>query len=688
MPFSPSFILAAPALLLPAALAWTAEAPGFTPSHWLSFGQDPQTLARECRQAKDSAEARLKELAAIPDRDRTFANTPEALEKTLAELSDQTAADTFLKYVSLSSDVRDAGNDCESLVNQFKVEVLSREDLFSAINGYAKKEEPLEGEPRRLLEKELLDFKRNGLLLPASKRKEIKKIKKRLVELETQFSKNLNDVKDSLLVSRQELEGLAEDYIQRLPKEGGLYRVSVDYPDYFPFMENAKNSEARRKLEFLFNNRAAKENLPLLKEALRLRQKAARLLGYPSHADYVLEERMAKNSRSVREFLGNLRKRLEPLAQKELQELSAFKKQAEGASADPVLRAWDWRYYDNQLRKARYDVDKEKIKEYFPIETVLEGMLAVYQRLLGVKFHRIEGAALWNPDVKLYKISDASGGEPLAYFYMDLFPREGKYKHAAAFSLVSGRFLADGRYQKPVSAVVANFTKPSPGRPTFLKHGEHEEVETIFHEFGHIMHQTLTKARFARFSGSSVAWDFVEAPSQMLENWVWDPEVLSSLSGHYKDPSKKLPPELLEKMIASRHFNVGLVHSRQLLFASVDLGYHSRVPADTTALYARLMKDIALFPMSPGTHPEASFGHIMGGYDSGYYGYLWSKVYAQDLFSRFKSAGLLDLGTGLRYRREILEPGSGREEEESLKRFLGREPNNEAFLESLGLAPH
>jgi thimet oligopeptidase len=314
---------------------------------------------------------------------------------------------------------------------------------------------------------------------------------------------------------------------------------------------------------------------------------------------------------------------------------------------------------------------------------VVDRMLEAYQKLLSVRFREIPDGASWHPDVRLFEITDSAGGAPIAYFYMDLFPRAGKYSHAAAFGLITGRRLPDGTYRKPVSAIVANFDRPAAGRPSLLSH---DEVETIFHEFGHVMHQTLTKARYGRFSGSNVARDFVEAPSQMLENFVWDPAVLPSLSGHYKDRSKKLPKDLMEKMIAARNADVALVNLRQLLFGIVDMSYHSsRPPSDTTALYARVMKDVSLLPMTPGTHPEASFGHLMGGYDAGYYGYLWSKVYAQDMFSVFKAAGVMSPIVGRRYRQEILEPGSSRDEMESLKAFLGREPGEDAFLESIGL---
>ena len=673
-------------LLLSFLLSPSAQAASFSPSPWLNYETTPETLAKHCGAAKERTVAGLKALAAMPAAYRTFSNTPQALEQILWGLNDETASDTFLKDVSLSSAVRQAASDCQVLLNKLIIDVFMGEDLYAAVKAYADKNEALEGEDKKLLKKQLLDFKRNGLMLHPDKRADLKKIKQEIVELEEKFHKNLGEVKASLLLSQDELEGLPEDYINRLEKENGRYRVTIDYPDYFPFMDNAKNADGRRRLEALFNNKAADANPPLLMQTLRLRREAARMLGYKTHADYILEERMGQTPQTVQSFIDNLVKKLQPFAQKELKTLVELKNRELGGKSDQVVHYWDWRYYDNQLVKARYQVDKEKIKDYFPMETVIDGMFTVYQKLLEVKFKLVRGAATWHPDVKLYEITDAGGGEPVAYFYMDMFPREGKYKHAAAFTLVKGRRLADGSYQKPVSAMVANFNKPSPGRPSLLKHGEHEEVETLFHEFGHIMHQTLTKAKHGRFSGSDTARDFVEAPSQMLENWVWSPEIIAMISGHYKDRSKKLPPELLEKMMAAKNVDVGLKSLRQLFFASLDMNYHAQSKIkDTAAVWAKLQGKISLIPMSPDTRPDAGFGHIMGGYDSGYYGYMWSNVYAQDMFSRFEAEGILNATLGKRYRKTILEPGSSKEEMDLLRDFLGREPNERAFLKSIGL---
>ena len=668
--------------------ASAAHAGTFVPYPTLSYDPTPQALLQDCRSAQKRAASALAGIASLSQTSRTFENTPWAMDQILIQLFNDTGSDQFLKNVSISSSVRAASGECEAEViwpnGKFYLDVYAREDLYKALKDYQAKGELLQGDAKRLLNKELLAFKRAGLELTKAQREELTSIRKRLADLQSDFSRNINESKDFALFTLEEMDGVPEDLLARLETVDGKYKVTLDYPDYFPFMENVRVGSSRRIMEGKFNNRAVRENLAVLKEILNLRQKAAKILGYPSHAAYILEERMAKDPATVKAFIERLKKRLKPLAEDEKESLLALKRVFEGNQSDPVFRAWDWRFYDNQIKRVRYSVDAQKIKEYFPVEQVTEQMLETYQKILGVKFRRIEDAEVWHPDVALYAVSEAASAasaEPFAYFYMDLFPREGKDKAATAYEIIRGHALPDGSYRKPVAALVVNFDKPTKDRPSLLTH---DDVDTLFHEFGHIMHHTLSRARFGRFSGMEVSRDFVEGPSQMLENWAWNPDVLESISGHYKDRSKKLPKELLNKMIAARNADSGLVNLRQLNFAAIDQLYHAAPPSDTTAAYAKMMKDFFTIPMSEGTHPEASFGHLME-YDAGYYGYLWSKAYAQDMFSRFETEGILNPAVGADYRRKILEVGSSRDEMESLKDFLGREPNEDAFLRSLGL---
>jgi Zn-dependent oligopeptidase len=327
------------------------------------------------------------------------------------------------------------------------------------------------------------------------------------------------------------------------------------------------------------------------------------------------------------------------------------------------------------------------VAKYFPLEAVLEGLFDTMQTIFGVRFEAVEPANAWHPDVKLFSIFDRAADtaqtappEPVAHFFMDLFPRPNKFGHAAAFTLVSGRQLADGSYQRPVSAIVANFTKPSATQPSLLRH---TEAVTLFHEFGHILHQTLTSTRCLRFSGTRTERDFVEAPSQMLEHWVWRPEVLAGFSRHV-DTGEPLPPDLLDAMLAAKNLDSGIFTTRQLYFAELDLAYHAAGERKDTTALAQELHTISGFEAPVDTYWQAGFGHLFG-YDAGYYGYKWSEVFADDMFTRFEAAGPLNPELGVEYRRQVLERGGAVDGDVLVREFLGREPNSDAFLKNLGL---
>ncbi|MBI3558284.1 MAG: peptidase, partial [Deltaproteobacteria bacterium] len=338
-------------------------------------------------------------------------------------------------------------------------------------------------------------------------------------------------------------------------------------------------------------------------------------------------------------------------------------------------------------KKQKYSVDNEAIREYFPVDQVITAVFDIYQHLLTVKFTEITPAYAWAPDVRLFEVRDAVPGSNnalIGHFYLDLYPRENKYKHFAAFDIIHARRNKDGSYHTPVSSVVGNFPKAAPGKPALLLH---DDVETFFHEFGHIMHQTLTSARYSSLAGTNVRGDFVEAPSQMLENWVWNRDILRKISKHYKTGAP-LPDTLLDQMIAAKHANEGITWSRQLFFATFDMLIHtSGEKVDTTKAWNDLAPQIFLMSETDGAAAQASFGHLMGGYDAGYYGYLWSKVYAQDMFTVFEQAGLESPVAGARYREWILKPGGTQEPEVLITNFLGRAPNKDAFYRSLGIGP-
>ena len=647
----------------------------------LHFNYQAQDLAPAEAEARVKLEKDLAALIAIPQEERTFENTIMGYERAFDNYGNALGMSGFLSYVSTDKKFRDAANDLQMQISQYMVDVATRRDVYKAIREYTDTNPRLDPVQAKLVKEMLIGFKNSGMDLNDADLEKFKALNKEKAEYIIKFDKNIQEYKDPLAVTQEQLRGLGEDYIQKLSKtDDGKYLVTLDYPDYVPFMQNADDEQARKELEFKFNRRGGQENVELLEKTLTLRREIARLLGYKNHAELRLEDRMAKNPKTVMAFLKDLQKKLKPLGKKEDKEMIAYKNSKTGKNSR-TLYSWESGYWSNKFRKENLELDSEKIKEYFPSQVVIDGMLDLFGGVFGITFEPVD-IPVWHPDVKAFKIKDKASGELVAYFYMDLYPREGKYKHAACFGLVEGEEKQDGTYQIPFVAIVANLNKPSGDTPSLLKHSE---VETLFHEFGHVLHNALTKAKYSAFSGTSVSWDFVEAPSQMLERWAWDPQVLKKISRHYKT-GEALPDDLIKRMIAAKNFGAGGMYLRQDFFAQYDMSLHTAdTTPDTTKLYFELTKKIRGLPLTKGTIPQASFGHIMGGYDAGYYGYLWSEVIAEDFFGEFKKNGIFNPETGLKFRREILEKGGTLDEEKMVENFLGRPADNKPFLKSIGL---
>jgi oligopeptidase A len=652
------------------------------------FETTPAAVAATASRVIADGNAALDRLGQLRPSEVNFVNTIRALDDM--NYGVQTAENRLdlIDQTSTNAAVRDAASDAIKKIDRWSVGTDYREDVYAAVKAYAATQPHLEGEDKKLFDDTLRDYRRAGLNLPKDQRDAVEKMRKQLTGLETDFENNVTKATKALKFTKADLAGvpadfLAEKGIQTGPDEYTLM-ANITF-HYLMIEENARSEATRKRMMVARCNLAREDNIPLLKKILVLRDDIAHQLGYASWADYATEVRMVKNAATAIAFEEKLETGLQPKFDQEIEEFRQLKIQETG-DPNAVIHIWDQAYFANQLKKQKYDVDAEQLRVYFPMDRVLNGLFAIYQRIFGLKFERVEPPYKWVSDLQLYTVSDAKTGEPLGLFYLDLFPRPGKYNHFAEFGIIEGKLLPDGEYQRPVCALVCNFPPPQPGRPSLMSH---DEVETIFHEFGHAMHTILTRAKYARFSGTSVPTDFVEAPSQMLENWVWDKKVLDSFAADYRDPKKKIPEEILNQLKASRLATMGTYYRRQLSFGLMDLALHTQIHAtnadEVVPLSNKVLSEVSL-PVPPDTAFVAYFGHIIG-YGAGYYGYAWADAIAADMATVFEKApdGYFDKKAGMRMRKEIYEVGDSRDVNVSIEKFLGRPRSLEPFLKKIGV---
>ncbi len=527
----------------------------------------------------------------------------------------------------------------------------------------------------------MADFKRSGLDLPKEKLDKVRSLIKELTALSLDFETNIAKDNCKILVSKDELEGMDKSFIDNLQKDkNGMFILGCDYPTYFSIMENCTVATTRQKLHTAFNNRAYPQNMEVLNKVISKRDELAKLLNFNSYADLDLSNQMSKNPKKVKEFLNNI---IDKASKKANQEIQTFIKdipESVKLTKDGKINPWDSKFLKIYYKRKYLNLDENKVSEYFPLENTIAQLLKIYEKFLSIKFKEIPVSGFWDKDVKLIEAYDLNGNL-LGYLLLDLYPRDNKYSHAANMGIISAVKKDNGEKNISASVVMANFPKPTKSSPSLLKF---KDVVTFFHEFGHAIHNLLGRTEFYGTSGTSVKKDFVEMPSQMLEYWLTDKEILKMVSKHYQT-GEPLPEDMINTIAKLDKFDSGDATIRQAYYAFLSLNYfldgaNKDTQAISEQLFRKLIKHIIWIPED---HMQASFGHLMG-YGAGYYGYLWSKVFARDLFEEIEKYGLLDPKIGQKYVNEVIGKGGGKDPNELLKTFLGREPNEKAYLRDMG----
>ncbi len=622
--------------------------------------QTPEAVEASMKNAIAKANAALDQIGAQDLGKVTFKSAVVALDDVTYQASLAVNRATIIKETNKNPAMRTAAENAVKAFQEWAVGVDYREDVYKAIKAFADTHPKLTGEDEKLLKETLRDYRRAGLELAPDQRKEVEQLRKELSKLGTDFDTNIVKAVAPVMFTKADLDGLPESFFASPGIKTGddVYTVMANVTWQFNTVEENAKSEATRKQLYVIRETLAKDtNVPVLNQMLALRNKIALRLGYKSWDDYQTEVKMAKSGANAEKYINDLVAGSQPKFDSELVELQKLKA-ADMNDPNARIMVWDWRYYSNQRNKQKYAVDKEALRAYFPFQKALDGMFNIYQSIFGLKFEKIAAPYKWIDDLQLYLVSD------------------------------SGKLLPDGKYQRPTVALLCNFPPASADNPSLLTH---QDVETLFHEFGHALHSIVTRAKYGRFAGTHVPGDFVEAPSQMLQNWVWDKKVLDTFAADYRDPSKKIPAEIVKKMNDAKLANAAVFYRRQFAFASLDLALHDPhpedMPYDCVAISNPILEKVFL-PIDPSTTFVSYFGHL-NGYDAGYYGYAWADAISADMATVFEKAkdGYLDKQAGMKLRREIYEPGDSRDVNVSIEKFEGRKQSIQPFLKKIGIGP-
>ena len=624
----------------------------------------------------------------------TFENTIEALAFS-GDVLDRISSIFFnLNSAETNDEIQKIAQEVSPLLSEFGNDVRLNPDLFARVKTVYEQREKLNlnAEQTTLLDKKYKSFSRNGANLPEDKKNQLREIDKELSKLSLQFGENVlaeTQAYQLHITNKSDLAGLPEGTIEAAhslaksqEKEGWIF--TLDYPSYVPFVTYADNRELRKKMAIAFGAKGFQnnefDNQEIVLKIAKLRFDRAQVLGYATHAHFVLEERMAESPEKVKTFSNDLLEKAKPAALKEFAQLTAFAKELHGIEQ---LEKWDGAYYSEKLKQQLFNLDDEILKPYFQLEKVLDGAFAVAQKLFGITFEEIFEVDKYHEEVKTYAVKDEED-QLVAVFYADFFPRKGK-RNGAWMTSFKSQYIKKGSNERPHISIVCNFTKPTETKPSLLTFNE---VTTLFHEFGHALHGMLANTTYPSLSGTSVYWDFVELPSQILENWCYEPEALALFAYHY-ETGEMIPMELVHKIKESASFQEGMATMRQLSFGLLDMGWHAQDPSNIKDIKVFETEQFAATQLYPEVKENAmstSFSHIFqGGYSSGYYSYKWAEVLDADAFEYFQEKGIFNKEVATKFKENVLSKGGTEHPMILYKRFRGQEPKPEALLRRAGL---
>lgn len=649
------------------------------------FPSTSQKVEEDVENTINRAQALLAKIYAVTPYERTYDNTLVLLDRAVEELKITQSALYVLTLVSPDEQVRSAASQGVSRLQGFSIDAIAlNEKLYKEVLAYqkrlAERHETLTPEQTYYLEETLKEYKRSGLQLPQEQQDRVKALQKELAQLGLAFDANASRARATLEVPREALQGLKNSFIDSLKRtEDGAYVLTTDQTLVLTVLARCEVASTREKIYHAFMKRAYPENEKVLEQIIALNDELAKLLGFESYAHYALDDQMAKSPQRIQEFLGTMRQRSVPKAQKEF---DLLKKDLPPSVTlhEGKFQAWDVAFVYDYYKRKHLNVDEAKISQYFPLEYTLPALLKVYEDFFGICFNKVKNVELWHKDLQAYAVYKK--GQYRGIIILDPFPRPNKYAHAGHLTVVPSLQDSTGRILPGVGVLLVNFAPARLDQPALLKL---TEVITFFHEFGHALHALLGATEFASTSGTSTKTDFVEMPSQMLEEWLWDPQILKAISSHMKT-KEPLPDELIQNILASKHVETGDAMLRQIFLANVSLAYYlSGAKKPIAELWRSFHEKIrTTIVADPQNKAYCSFVHLPA-YGPRYYGYLWSKVFALDLFAQIKPYGLRNPEIGAKYVKEVLSKGGSTDPENLLKAFLGREPSTDAFFKDLGL---